>query len=265
MRTITVLSLLTGLFLAGCGTMRGLPSHGGGKRFDEEQRAVSSAVRRTIAQMKLDELQGRSVRLIVENIAHSGGGSIQWPGPESMSVNVGQSRNGNSSEVNNGITTNSGSGNSVGGNLNYRLSPGYFPSAFGTDSDVAYLRAVVLLRLAHQGLRIATERGDATLVVLVDVIGTDLSRTDWLLWRHDDLSASVELTYYAVRTDDQHLLIPARRCGARAAYRLTGSILLSGLERERNLTPLPSTDLAVETWPVLPAEVPVVPPPREAR
>ena len=27
----------------GCGTFRGLPSHGGGKRFDEEQRVVAGA------------------------------------------------------------------------------------------------------------------------------------------------------------------------------------------------------------------------------
>ncbi len=265
MRTLPVLSLIAVLFLAGCGTMRGMPSHGGGKRFDEEQRAVSSAVRRSIAQMKLDELQGRSVRLVIENIAHSGGGSMQWPGAENVSINAGAGRFDGSSESIGPISTNSGSNGSVGANLNYRLSPAYYPSAFGTDSDIAYLRAVTLLRLAHQGIRIAPERGDATLVVLVDVIGTDLSRTDWLLWRHDDLSSSVELTYYAIRTDDQHLLIPARRCGARAAYRLTGSIMLSGLERDRKLEPIGTTDLADEAWPVAPPEVPVVPAPREAR
>ena len=43
------LLVLFALVASGCGEMRPVPSHGGGKRFDEEQRAVSSAVETAVA------------------------------------------------------------------------------------------------------------------------------------------------------------------------------------------------------------------------
>ena len=44
---------------SGC-VFRDIPSHGGGKRFDEEQRMVAKAIRQAVADMDLSELHGQS-------------------------------------------------------------------------------------------------------------------------------------------------------------------------------------------------------------
>ncbi|MEQ1536986.1 MAG: hypothetical protein ABL923_14015 [Burkholderiaceae bacterium] len=36
--------VLASLFLTGCSTLTGIPSHGGGKRYAEEQRLVSASI-----------------------------------------------------------------------------------------------------------------------------------------------------------------------------------------------------------------------------
>jgi len=46
------------------------------------------------------------------------------------------------------------------------------------------------------------------LSVLVDVIGTNLSRTDYGVAYRDDLGASCELTYYAINPKNQVLINP---------------------------------------------------------
>src|SRR5437867_3315932 len=61
---------------AGCGAWRGIPTHGGGKRFDEEQRIVAGAIRRTLADMELTELSGKKVAISMECISQDGGGVI---------------------------------------------------------------------------------------------------------------------------------------------------------------------------------------------
>src|SRR5213075_3294675 len=49
--------------LVGCGDFRGIPTHGGGKRFDEEQRIVAGAIRQTLADLELRELAGKKVHI----------------------------------------------------------------------------------------------------------------------------------------------------------------------------------------------------------
>ena len=75
------------LFLvSGCSSFRGLPSHGGGKRFDEEQRVVASAVRRAAGRMDLSELRGLRVRVILVSIPTSGAGNVNWGGLQSVGL-----------------------------------------------------------------------------------------------------------------------------------------------------------------------------------
>jgi hypothetical protein len=56
----------------GCSTYRLVPSHGGGKRFDEEQRAVASCIRNTVTQMDLKALAGRKVNLTIISLSQNG-------------------------------------------------------------------------------------------------------------------------------------------------------------------------------------------------
>jgi hypothetical protein len=244
------------LLLGGCGIYRGLPSHGGGKRFDEEQRAVSASVRTAIGALRLDELEGLTVKVVIENVAHSGGGDYSWPGPELLNLNASSSSGNSASDVWRVYgpappesqwdpeRTGDNSSHNAGGNLTWRLTPRYTPLAFNTDPDLNYLRASLHMRLLHEGLLVVSDNADATLTVLVDVLGTNLSRIDALLWLRDNLAASCELTYYATRNPTQALLFPARREGAEARYSETGVILCTGLSRSRSVDALDAQRMA---------------------
>lgn len=47
--------------LTACGTLTGIPSHGGGKRFAVEQELVAASARAAAKEMDLSALQGRKV------------------------------------------------------------------------------------------------------------------------------------------------------------------------------------------------------------
>src|SRR3954449_3683232 len=78
--------VFTCALLPGCGDFRGIPSHGGGKRFDEEQRVVAGAIRQTLADMEFKELAGKKVQINVEAIATDGGGNVVFPGINGISA-----------------------------------------------------------------------------------------------------------------------------------------------------------------------------------
>jgi hypothetical protein len=268
--------LATALLLPGCGTDRGIPSHGGGKRFDEEQRAVSAAIRRTVASMQLDELRGKPVLVVMQTMAHNGGAQTILPGLETGSLGFGLlgyalKNGGDSLSVQNSTagvptspypvtgTTTSNSTSTLNqgafnAGLNFRTQPYMMPHAFGTESDGFYLKSVIDMRLSMQGMRPVPEADAETaiLVVLVDVLGTDRSRDDWLLWSRDSLEASVELTYYAIHPTHAVIFAP-RRVGARADYtNVGGLVLFNGLSKDRSIEAIAADELPVDNWPMAP-------------
>ena len=85
-RTLLALILLT--CATGCGVFRGIPTHGGGKRFDEEQRVVAGAIRQTLADLDLSELQSKKVAINLECIAQDGGGSVSFPGVNNINASA---------------------------------------------------------------------------------------------------------------------------------------------------------------------------------
>src|SRR3954468_9103143 len=93
-----IVVLACALAAGGCGDFRGIPSHGGGKRFDEEQRVVAGSIRRTLADMDLKELQAKRVQISIECISQDGGGNVVFPGLSS---------------INGGLSTNWGTNNLV--------------------------------------------------------------------------------------------------------------------------------------------------------
>ncbi len=70
------LVLLTLLFLSGCGSLTGIPSHGGGKRFAIEQEMVAATTRATIKNIDLTAIRGKKVNLFVNAIGDTGAGNI---------------------------------------------------------------------------------------------------------------------------------------------------------------------------------------------
>lgn len=232
--------------LTACGTHRGLPSHGGGKRFDEEQRAVSASIRQAVVGMDLAPLVGKRVHVAVAGIAHSGGGRESFPGV--TTGNLGLSGN-DSSNATTGLSP-AGAGaapgwipswRNVGENasrtanagVSLRFEHDYDSYQTWTDADLAYLDQVVRMRLLHLGIVPADRDTEARLTVLVDVLGTNRNRSDWILARTDRLQASCELTYYAVG-DKNDMVLAARRSGARSEYSERGILLVSGITPRRS-------------------------------
>lgn len=64
------------LVLSGCGTLTGIPAHGGGKRFATEQRLVSASIRSALMDLDVSALQGKRAALVFDLIADEGAGSF---------------------------------------------------------------------------------------------------------------------------------------------------------------------------------------------
>jgi len=72
---LTALSVMVAA-LSGCGTLTGLPSHGGGKRFAVEQKLVAASMRASLKQLDVTPLKGKRVHIEYQFIADEGGGQI---------------------------------------------------------------------------------------------------------------------------------------------------------------------------------------------
>lgn len=235
----------------GCGVSRGLPSHGGGKRFFEEQRVVASAIRESLAEMNLAELRGKQVQIVVRGIAHDGSATITWPGLDAVAARA-DVRN---TEFENARRTISegyyddNTSDSIGGGLSasYRLQSRYSPDPSRTSEDMNYLRAALEMKAIHSGVQVKPGGVPIVLAVLVDVLGTDRSRHDMLFRVHDDLKAACELTYYAADLSDGSLLFPARRAAAESTYRESRLRGLDRLDTTRRTFKINPTPMPVES------------------
>ena len=69
-------ALLVVFLLGGCGTLTGLPGHGGGKRFTIEQELVAAATRGAIKQIDMSTIRGKKINLFVNAIGDTGSGNI---------------------------------------------------------------------------------------------------------------------------------------------------------------------------------------------
>jgi hypothetical protein len=210
----------------GCGEFRGIPSHGGGKRFDEEQRAVSGTIRQTLADFELAELAGKRVQVVMESIATDGGGNVQFPGVNSIGAGInGNVGNGDWVQV---VPNNTGgswlkndnSNNNFGGNMGISISPmtTYSATAMGTAADLTYFKAALEMKARHVGITLVPADPEITLYVLIDVLGTNRSHYERIVASNEKLSATCECTYYATDAKTGKLIFEARRASSKAVY-----------------------------------------------
>lgn len=250
---LTTLALLAALALGtGCGSFRGLPAHGGGKRFDEEERAVAGAIRQACAAMNLAELRNRKVRVLVNTLEHSGSGSADYPGLSSVGLNTSLSRTvyDNARDLYREFgeqpkqdvwrpqyrDDNELNSLTRGGDLRYDTKMRYSSHPQRSDRDSNYLTEVLHMRIRHLGGWIVNENADVVLVVLVDVLGTNVGRDEYILFRRDRLTASCEMSYYGLDVPKgSRLLFPVRRVAAQADYSESGVFGLTGVRVNRSL------------------------------
>lgn len=72
----TLVVVLVTLTLTGCGTLTGIPAHGGGKRYAEEQRLVSASIRSALKDIDVTSLKGMRAALVFDIVADEGGGNM---------------------------------------------------------------------------------------------------------------------------------------------------------------------------------------------
>lgn len=70
---ILTISLLS---LTACGTLTGIPAHGGGKRFAVEQELISASSRAAVKNIDLSALKGKKVAVFIAMMGDQGSGSI---------------------------------------------------------------------------------------------------------------------------------------------------------------------------------------------
>lgn len=200
------------LFISGCGTWRVVPSHGGGKRFDEEQRVVVGSIRTAIAQMDFSELEGKKVSFVISSLSHDGGGQLMNPGVTGVSGSI--------SDFTTEYMTNLRDNNRDGWDtrISYRARPEFRPTVFRSSADMNYFNSFLTLKMRMCGLNFLARGGDVTLYILVDILGTNLSTEDALIAWSEKLRATCELTYYAVDNKTNKILFKPRSVSGISEY-----------------------------------------------
>jgi hypothetical protein len=263
-------SLAVCALLAGCGEFRGIPSHGGGKRFDEEQRVVAGSIRQTLADMDFSELQGKRVQISIDAISCDGGGNVTFPGLSGVSLGLnGNLGNGNLVQVVPAASgggsylkndnTNSSAGASSG--LSYSPMTTYAATAMSTLPDLGYFRAALEMKSRHTGLVLVPAEPEVMLYVIVDVLGTNRSHTDRVFTSSERLAASCECTYYAQEAKTGRLIFGARRASSEGVYSEQRMLGDKDAHVSRTLFRTQPTRLPIEepekptTQPTLPLEI----------
>jgi len=212
-----------------------MPSHGGGKRFDEEQRAISSCIRNTVAQMDLTSLSGQKVNLAVVSLAQNGGASLTMPGINAISA----SYNNNNSKYDAPFMLSSQDGFNASVSFNPNMSA--WPTVFPTDQDQIYMESALQMKLRLQQSKVAVPDPEFMLYVLVDVLGTNRSKTDSIIYSKEVLLATCELTYYIVDLKTGQPTDKAKQVGSQSGYMESGFFVFLGSNVERSTTDLEPT------------------------
>ncbi len=77
LRLLSVIVMSAALFLiGGCGTLTGIPAHGGGKRFATEQRLVSASIRKALKKIDVSPITGKRAAIVFDLVSDEGAGNM---------------------------------------------------------------------------------------------------------------------------------------------------------------------------------------------
>lgn len=195
------------LGLCSCSSVRGLPDHGGGKRFDEEQRMVSSSIQAAVEAMELSVLKGKKVRLVIDGMESSGGGRTSWTGIRHVSPSMNVREAGAGTEF-----------TSVNYPMGYAIDASYTANNNLTSRDMKYLESFLRMRCELEGIQLVGNQQEVNFYVVVDVLGINRSRDDHLLVVRDHLHASTEITYCYIDAKTRDVIKEKSKVGSKASY-----------------------------------------------
>jgi hypothetical protein len=216
-----IILITTVCLLTGCVSTRGIPSHGGGKRFDEEQRILVASMQQAVANMALDGLKGKTVKIVWQAMPSTGGGSMAWGGLQNFSAGMNLSRSSYDYDYEKNLGPSYNIGQDMGGgSLGAIWTPntGYNAYMSGTEGDANYLISEIEMKCRHETILLGNPTPEYTIFVLVDVLGMNRSRNDYFLVKKESYQASCEITYYAVEEKTGQLIFCSRRAVGGAKY-----------------------------------------------
>ncbi len=244
------LSIVFLLFLSGCGSLTGIPGHGGGKRFAVEQELVAAATRATIKKIDLTTIQGRKVNLFVNAIGDTGSGNlfggrysvvsqlrgdyIQSPTvteksvyPRYTSSTTSSTGTTSSQSVTDSLlhspvskkTKEEGHGAEAQLGLEYKGLGSYQNSEEITSDDLHYLSGLLETYLFLQGVNVVPpSEAEIDVYITVDVFGTVRTRVEWFVANNEILRAKTALEVMAIEHLSGKLVMPPQSASIEAEY-----------------------------------------------
>ncbi|CAG0901563.1 unnamed protein product, partial [Darwinula stevensoni] len=206
-----------------CGTLTGIPSHGGGKRFSEEQRLVSASIRSTLKQIDVSPLRGKKVAIIFDMISDEGGGNIS---ENRTSDQKEDSKGGNevkrqvlSPEAVSKQQQTKGHEFNASATLQYKGLGDYTNMAI-PKSDASLLTGLTRTYLLLNEIEVTTPTdptAEAVLYVAVDIFGIVRSRFDAYVLNQESVKAETGMEMTAFDRSGKMIMRP-RNANQEAGY-----------------------------------------------
>jgi hypothetical protein len=237
------------LFLTGCGSLTGIPGHGGGKRFAVEQELVAAATRATIKKIDLTTVRGKKVNLFVNAIGDTGTGNllggrfslvsqlrgdyIQSPPVTEKSVYPRYTSNSSSTDITGteALTDTllpspvmkrseqKGNGGEVQLGVEYKGLGSYQNSEEISSDDLQYLSGLLETYLFLQCVNVVPpSEAEIDVYITVDVFGTVRTRVEWFLANNEILRAKTALEVMAIDHLTGKLVMPPQSASVEAEY-----------------------------------------------
>ncbi len=215
--------------LSGCGSITGIPGHGGGKRFAIEQELVAASTRATIKQIDFSSIVGKKVNLYVNTIGDNGSGNFvggrfsvisQLRGdylqsPEVLETTIGGTQP-------NPIEKRSqqdGTGGEASIGASYEGLGAYRNSEEITSNDIRYLTGLIESYLFLRGIHmVPPSEAEVDIYVTVDVFGTIRTRVDWFVANNEILRSKTVVEVIAVDHMTGDLIMEPQSASTEAEY-----------------------------------------------
>ena len=233
--------------LNGCGSITGIPAHGGGKRFAVEQELVAAATRATVKKIDLTTIRGKKVNLFVNAIGDTGTGNmvggryslvsqlrgdyLQTPSVTEKSVYPRYTSTSTGSSGTQGVTETllpsseqkssqqKGGGGEAQLGLEYKGLGSYMNSTEIASDDLQYLSGLLETYLFLQGVFVVPpSEAEIDVFITVDVFGTVRTRVEWFLANNEILRAKTALEVMAIEHLSGKLVMKPQSASIEAEY-----------------------------------------------
>ena len=228
------------LSLTACGTITGIPAHGGGKRFAVEQELISASARAAVKNLQINQLKGKKVAVFVSMIGDQGSGVMTggrysidalirgeyqnlpksitqytYPTYDTTAQTDTDGLTGttqstsvlNAPSVAQSQSTRHNKQANIGLNIN-GLGDYKNETLIQNPQDGAFFSRLIQTVLFLKGISVVpSEYADIDLFVNVDVFGTIRSRTEFHLYNAESLKSQTKIEYFAIDKNTRQVVI----------------------------------------------------------